>query len=514
MELRHLNGMEVEACIRCGAVLLDRADLEELTAGAVLNAPTARGTDPGPTRLPPKRRRTGPWDITPHPAPPRVPDALARAAADIDDTAEDGPIVTGSHIHDSEPPVQRRMLPPSAPPPIDMNKLRSRHLTDAQTFDLEPEPLSSPKPLAPPPPAPPLGLTLSPPTAAPPPTPLGLTLTPPTAAPLPLGDAITPPKPAPPPPSLGRTITPADGREPTVSHLADVTIDDEPLIGGLPDLPEVSAEPHLDLGYADLDSTEEVPLEPTEVDGARWSEGDDDILEEWQARQRRKRVFAAVILGGMTLMTLFAIVAVLVWSWVSPRVGDVGADQPSLSLIEPGEPSGKIVAEKPVEKKPVEDTEPAADAETPGGEPTGEADAAGEGDAAAPPVYPEPEATPPTPKAVAAPEPISAPEPVAAPEPTPTPKPVVRARPSRATLIAQGWAAVEQDQERATQSFGQVLASNPEDYEANYGYGYALLEKGLPQEAQPYLCRALPSADVTIKREVSSLLSRNGLSCD
>jgi hypothetical protein len=285
-----------------------------------------------------------------------------------------------------------------------------------------------------------------------------------------------------------------------VGHDADVTIDEEPIIEGLPDLPEMTAEPKLDLGFADLDSTEEVPLDPTDINGARWSGSDDDILEEWHARRRRKRLVAGVILGGMALATLFAVAAAVTWAWFD-NARDLGADEPSLSLLEPAEPSGTIVAEKPSEKPPAEDTESGTTDE---GEAGGDAD---EGEA----VGDEPIAEP---EPVAAPEPTPPPEPVAAPEPPPTPKPVVSARPSRNTLIARGWAAVESDQERATQAFGEVLASNPADYEANYGYGYALLEKGLPQEAQPYLCRALPSADVTIKREVSSLLSRNGLSCE
>jgi hypothetical protein len=59
-----------------------------------------------------------------------------------------------------------------------------------------------------------------------------------------------------------------------------------------------------------------------------------------------------------------------------------------------------------------------------------------------------------------------------------------------------------------------VLASNPRDFEANYGYGYALLQQGQYAKARPYLCKALPSPDVTIQREVSAMLRTHDLACD
>lgn len=121
------------------------------------------------------------------------------------------------------------------------------------------------------------------------------------------------------------------------------------------------------------------------------------------------------------------------------------------------------------------------------------------------------------------PLPIPEPAPVptsAVPSTPPTPRPVAPpssprpASPSSGSLIEQGWAVVDADPARASGLFEQALRGSPNHPDANYGYGYALLALGRPLDARPYLCRALPAADVTTQREIRALSAKHQLTCN
>lgn len=443
MELRHLNGLEVEQCIRCGAVVLDRADLEELTGSAVINAPNPRAADPGPARTPPPREKRKPWDYTPAPPPPRVPEGLDSLLPDFpepDETTEEAPLLTGHRLHESEPPVRKRLSAPPPPPPLDMHSIRPRSAPDVGAI---------------------------------------------------VQNAGKMKRPPPPPPNV-KSISPESADEPALGHRGDVTLSEEPGVGDLSNGID-SDEPSFDLAFdPDADSTEEAPLMGQEVDH-------DDVLGAWEKRRRRRRLFLGLLVIALLSVVAGGIAAAIAFQAVVP--GRTDAPEPSIADVTP-RTAGDVV----------EDPELDLEQPTPTPEPTEAAVAPPAPKPAVAPT-PEPAVAPPQPKPVE-PEPVVVaptpePAPVVAPAPAPAPK-----KPSRQALIDRGWAQVESDPDAAARAFAAVLADHPGDHEANYGYGYAMLEKGNLAEAGPYLCRAKPSPDVTVQREVSSLLTRNGLTCN
>ena len=77
----------------------------------------------------------------------------------------------------------------------------------------------------------------------------------------------------------------------------------------------------------------------------------------------------------------------------------------------------------------------------------------------------------------------------------------------------QGWNTVHKDPGRAQQVFETVLLQAPNNLEAHYGVGYALLSQNRPQEAQGHLCTAIAGSDIEIQRDVRALLNTHQLSC-
>ncbi|HMV65886.1 MAG TPA: tetratricopeptide repeat protein, partial [Myxococcota bacterium] len=79
--------------------------------------------------------------------------------------------------------------------------------------------------------------------------------------------------------------------------------------------------------------------------------------------------------------------------------------------------------------------------------------------------------------------------------------------------IELGWKTVERDPSAAAAAFQAALRDQPNDPDANYGYGYALLKLGDRDRAVPWLCRAR-NGDAATRREVAGLLQTHGLTCD
>jgi len=107
-------------------------------------------------------------------------------------------------------------------------------------------------------------------------------------------------------------------------------------------------------------------------------------------------------------------------------------------------------------------------------------------------------------------------EPEQKPQPAPKPAPSKRsvAKPDLQGLLAKGWNLVSSRPSDAQRVFEQALSLQPRNAEANYGMGYSLLQQGDTARAQPYLCAALAGPDIEIRRDVSSQLSQNQLTCN
>jgi hypothetical protein len=136
---------------------------------------------------------------------------------------------------------------------------------------------------------------------------------------------------------------------------------------------------------------------------------------------------------------------------------------------------------------------------------------------------PKATATPkPTPKATVTPKPTPKAT-AASPEIPPTPKPTPKATATPKTKPAsdtswksrvdQGWRIVEREPTTAADHFKRALAVVPNNADANYGYGYAMLKIGKLADATTHLCRAR-AGDVSMQREVAGLLAEHELSCD
>ena len=110
-------------------------------------------------------------------------------------------------------------------------------------------------------------------------------------------------------------------------------------------------------------------------------------------------------------------------------------------------------------------------------------------------------------------------EPSQAPAVDPSP-PAVPSAPAPASppdlrqRLDRGWSLVERDPDGARQQFEAALTIDPQHADALYGYGYALLALGRPLDARPFLCRALPRADVTTQREIRALNAKHQLTCN
>lgn len=146
-----------------------------------------------------------------------------------------------------------------------------------------------------------------------------------------------------------------------------------------------------------------------------------------------------------------------------------------------------------------------------------------------PEVIPEPEPEVKQPKVAASPKPTAAkpkpkPKPVAAkPKPKPVaPKPEAPERVAAPrkeqqqfkSLVQEGWRKAEDDAEAAIGLFALATKLRPDDTIANYGMGYALLQKGdSPAAANMYLCRALRGAGAQDTREINAILNNSAMTC-
>ncbi len=98
------------------------------------------------------------------------------------------------------------------------------------------------------------------------------------------------------------------------------------------------------------------------------------------------------------------------------------------------------------------------------------------------------------------------------PEPPPKPPPPKPKAPSVSGLVAKGWNQMS-NPTAAAATFQKALNMKASHPEANYGYGYALLEQGNIADAKPYLCTANAGNDRDTTRETTSLLSKHSLTC-
>ena len=80
-------------------------------------------------------------------------------------------------------------------------------------------------------------------------------------------------------------------------------------------------------------------------------------------------------------------------------------------------------------------------------------------------------------------------------------------------LVEKGWRQIDSNPIAAERTFEEAVRRAPDDDEANYGYGYALLLRSRP-EAATYLCRARRAKNAEIQQDVRGLLATHRLSCD
>lgn len=126
--------------------------------------------------------------------------------------------------------------------------------------------------------------------------------------------------------------------------------------------------------------------------------------------------------------------------------------------------------------------------------------------ATAPPSAAEPAEAAPAKKPAAPAEPPTA--------EAPAPRTKAATNTTSETAAERGWGLVESLPAQAAQAFREAIEANPNNLDAVYGLGYALLRLDQPQRAAPHLCSALRSSDIETQREASSMLSRHNLSCD
>jgi hypothetical protein len=123
-------------------------------------------------------------------------------------------------------------------------------------------------------------------------------------------------------------------------------------------------------------------------------------------------------------------------------------------------------------------------------------------------------APPPKPVAKAAPTPKPTPKPAppsTAPKPAPSPAPATGG--SAGALAKRGWEVADTNPSEAEKLFIQALGVEPTHDDANYGYGYLLLQRNKVVESAPYLCRARRSKAADIRQDVNGLIASHGVAC-
>lgn len=71
----------------------------------------------------------------------------------------------------------------------------------------------------------------------------------------------------------------------------------------------------------------------------------------------------------------------------------------------------------------------------------------------------------------------------------------------------------DSDPRRAERLFQQALAADPAHDDANYGYGYLLLQRNETAKAAPYLCRARSSPQADVRQDVNGLIANYRITC-
>ncbi|MEQ1503173.1 MAG: tetratricopeptide repeat protein, partial [Myxococcota bacterium] len=85
--------------------------------------------------------------------------------------------------------------------------------------------------------------------------------------------------------------------------------------------------------------------------------------------------------------------------------------------------------------------------------------------------------------------------------------------PSSAELTEKAWALAEDDRDKAAKLFRQALDQDPDNDDANYGYGYVLLMTNHRADAVRYLCKARNAGDPEIRQDVNGMIRTHDLTC-
>ncbi len=80
--------------------------------------------------------------------------------------------------------------------------------------------------------------------------------------------------------------------------------------------------------------------------------------------------------------------------------------------------------------------------------------------------------------------------------------------------VEQGWKIVDTDPSAAAVKFKGVLDADPDNANARYAYGYALLKMNDLDAAAVHLCAARGSGNVEVEREIVGLIQKHELKCD
>ena len=102
------------------------------------------------------------------------------------------------------------------------------------------------------------------------------------------------------------------------------------------------------------------------------------------------------------------------------------------------------------------------------------------------------------------------------PSPSPSPRPAPPPSPpseSAAALASRAWDLADRSPSEAERLFQRALSVDPHHDDANYGYGYLLLQRNETTKAAVYLCRARSSRKADVKQDVNGLIANYGLTC-
>jgi len=264
---------------------------------------------------------------------------------------------------------------------------------------------------------------------------------------------------------------------------------------------------------ADLPGEEDHDLDSDEEFLAFDTAGDlEEPYDDWRGAASHSRT-PLIVAAVATVVIVVALLAYALW----PPRSAPRSDEPQLGSVLTVEESAEVPASTEEAEAEAEALASAPEEEVlPSSEDTEAVEASAEPETTLPEPEPEPRVSPPEPVAtVTVPPPTTSPTPppTAAPEPEPPPSPPT----TPAQLVDEGWMKVDRgDLTGAAEAFRQALEITPLDAVANFGYGYVLANQDLPQEARPFLCRALEQVgtDIQTEREIHAILSEKGLTCE